>query len=46
VGLLSGWLGLLVASAGTAIGLIAPKVGIKRIHAMGSLVSPTFINFI
>ncbi len=46
VGLLSGWLGLLVASAGTAIGLIAPKVGIKRIHAMGCLAIPIVIYFI
>jgi putative membrane protein len=46
VGLLSGWLGLLVASAGTAIGLIAPKVGIKRIHAMGCLAIPIVLYFI
>jgi len=46
VGLLSGWLGLFVASAGTAIGLIAPKVGIKRIHAMGCLAIPIVLYFI
>jgi len=46
VALFSGPLGLLVASIGTAIGLIAPKVGIKRIHAMGCLVLPIILYFI
>jgi putative membrane protein len=39
------WLGLLVTSVSTAIGLIAPKVGVKRIHAMGVLVLPVFRYF-
>jgi putative membrane protein len=45
-GLFAGWLGLLVTSVATAIGLIAPKVGVKRIHAMGCLVFPTILYFI
>jgi putative membrane protein len=40
VGIFSGAYGLLVASTATATGLIAPKAGIKRIHAMGALVFP------
>jgi len=46
IALFSGPAGLFVLSISTAIGLIAPRVGIKRIHAMGSLAFPTFINFI
>ncbi|MEK6807884.1 MAG: tripartite tricarboxylate transporter permease [Nanoarchaeota archaeon] len=46
VGLFSGWLGWLVLSVSTAIGLIAPKVGIKRIHAMGCLVIPVVAYFL
>lgn len=46
VGIFSGWLGLFVLSIATAIGLLAPKVGIKRIHAMGVLVIPVVFYFI
>ena len=41
-----GLLGLFVLSVSTAIGLIAPKVGIKRIHAMGCLAIPIVLYFI
>ena len=44
--LLCGPLGLLVVSVAAAIGLIAPNVGIKRIHAMGCLVLPVVFYFI
>jgi len=46
VGVFSGWLGWLVLSVSTAIGLIAPKVGVKRIHAMGCLVIPVVAYFL
>jgi len=46
IGLFSGPLGLFVLSISTAIGLIAPRVGIKRIHAMGVLVLPVVLYFI
>ena len=45
VTLFSGPAGLFVLSISTAIGLIAPRVGIKRIHAMGVLVLPVFRYF-
>lgn len=38
--LLSGTTGLLVAGVATAIGLLPPLVGIRRIHLMGSLILP------
>lgn len=44
-GIFSGFFGLLVLSIATAIGLIAPSVGIKRIHAMGVLVIPVVTYF-
>jgi len=46
VGIFSGWLGLFVVSIATAIGLIAPQVGVKRIHAMGCLSYAVIIQFI
>jgi len=46
VGIFSRFSGLLVLSVATAIGLIAPKVGIKRIHAMGVLAIPIVLYFI
>lgn len=45
-GLFGGLLGLFILSVSTAIGLIAPKVGIKRIHAMGCLAIPIVLYFI
>jgi putative membrane protein len=45
-GFFGGLLGLFVLSVSTAIGLIAPKVGIKRIHAMGCLAIPIVLYFI
>ncbi|MEM2874326.1 MAG: tripartite tricarboxylate transporter permease [Candidatus Nanoarchaeia archaeon] len=44
--LFSGLMGLLTASVAVALGLIAPKVGIKRIHAMGALAVPIVTFFI
>lgn len=41
-----GLLGLFILSISTAIGLIAPKAGIKRIHAMGCLAIPIVLYFI
>jgi len=45
-GIFSGFYGLLIVSVATAIGLIAPKVGVKRIHAMGALAIPVVTYFI
>ncbi|MEM2954425.1 MAG: tripartite tricarboxylate transporter permease [Candidatus Nanoarchaeia archaeon] len=42
----SGGLGLLVCLVATAIGLLAPKAGVKRIHAMGCLAIPVMLYFI
>lgn len=38
--LMSGWVGLVVLAVSTAIGLIPPLAGVKRIHAMGCLMIP------
>ncbi len=46
VAIFSGLFGLLVLSIATTIGLLAPKAGIKRIHAMGVLVLPVVFYFI
>lgn len=40
------WLGLFVLSISTALGMLAPKVGCRRIHAMGVLVLPVVLFFI
>ncbi len=45
-GIFGGFLGLFILSVSTAVGLIAPKVGIKRIHAMGCLAIPIVLYFI
>jgi putative membrane protein len=42
----SGWLGLLVLAVSTGIGLLAPKAGCKRIHAMACLIFPVVSYFI
>ncbi|MFH0869238.1 MAG: tripartite tricarboxylate transporter permease [archaeon] len=42
----SGWMGLFLLSIATAVGLIAPKVGIKRIHAMGCIAIPIVMYFV
>ena len=39
----TGWLGLLVLAAATAIGLIAPALGVRRSHAMGMLMLPVIL---
>lgn len=41
----SNFLGLFIAIIATALGIIAPKVGIKRIHLLGSLTLPILISF-
>jgi len=46
VAFFSGLQGLFLLSIATAVGLIAPSVGIKRIHAMGCLAIPIVIYFI
>ena len=43
---ISGAIGLLVLSIATAVGLIAPLVGIKRVHAMSVIAFPVVLNFI
>ena len=46
IGIFSGILGLFILSVATAVGLLAPKVGVKRIHAMGCLVIPVVAYFL
>lgn len=42
----SSWLGLLILITSTAIGIIAPSLGIKRTHSMGCLLLPVILFFI
>ena len=44
--LLSGALGLFVAISATAMGLLPPTIGVRRIHLMGSLILPAIILLI
>ena len=44
--IVSGAMGLLVLSIATSIGLIAPLVGIKRVHAMSVIAFPVVLYFI
>lgn len=41
--LLSGALGLVVGGAATAMGLLPPIMGVRRIHLMGSLILPAIV---
>lgn len=41
--LLTGWLGLLVLTTSTALGLITALFGVKRINCMASLIIPTLL---
>ena len=43
--LLAGPLGVLISIAGTLIGMLAIKLGIKRSHMMGFLIFPTILYF-
>lgn len=43
--ILTGPLGLLVSLAGTLIGILAIKLGVKRSHMMGFLILPTILYF-
>ncbi|PIN70546.1 hypothetical protein COV93_01020 [Candidatus Woesearchaeota archaeon CG11_big_fil_rev_8_21_14_0_20_43_8] len=42
----SGWIGLIITLTATALGTIAPTVGVKRSHAMGCLLLPVMIFFL
>jgi len=44
--LLTGWFGLFIFFLSTLIGLIAPLVGIQRIHAMGVLMLPLIVYYV
>ena len=44
--LFSSWLGLLILITSTAIGIIAPSLGVKRTHSMGCLLLPVILFFI
>ncbi len=44
--LFTGPLGLLVAFAGTVIGLIPPKVGVMRVHLMGAIILPVLLFYL
>ena len=39
-----GVIGLVIISTATTIGLIAPLVGCKRVHAMGCLILPVLLQ--
>lgn len=41
----SGWIGMIILITSTAIGLIAPIIGVKRSHAMGCLLLPVILFF-
>lgn len=42
----SSWLGLLILVTSTAIGIIAPSLGVKRTHSMGCLLLPVILFFV
>lgn len=44
--ILSSWLGLLILVTSTAIGIIAPSLGVKRTHSMGCLLLPVILFFV
>lgn len=44
--LLSGVLGLAIAAVATAIGLLPPLLGVRRVHLMGSLILPVILFFL
>lgn len=44
--ILSGWLGLVVLLAGTAIGIVCIKTGVKRINLMASLIVPAIVFYL
>lgn len=46
IGWFSGLMGLFVMTIGVAIGLLAPLIGVRRIHAMACLVLPVVFYFI
>ncbi|MEW5937042.1 MAG: tripartite tricarboxylate transporter permease [Candidatus Thermoplasmatota archaeon] len=39
----SGTIGLLILPTATALGLLPPKIGVRRVHLMGCLIVPTVI---
>jgi putative membrane protein len=41
--MLTGVLGLFVAGAATAIGVLPPIIGVRRVHLMGSLILPAIL---
>jgi len=46
VALISGFLGLLILIVATAIGLLAPLAGVRRIHAMACLIVPVLFFYL
>jgi len=44
--IISGWLGLIIVAAGTAMGIITSLIGIKKIHMMGSLLLPVILYYL
>ncbi|HZX44083.1 MAG TPA: tripartite tricarboxylate transporter permease [Candidatus Nanoarchaeia archaeon] len=43
---LTGLVGFLILATSTAVGLIAPLIGVKRSHAMGCLILPVILFFV
>jgi len=46
VGLLTGPMGLAVLAVATCIGLLAPVLGVSRVHLMGSLIVPVIMYYL
>ncbi|MFQ5620693.1 MAG: tripartite tricarboxylate transporter permease [Candidatus Nanoarchaeia archaeon] len=42
----SGWIGLLVLFVSSALGMLAPLLGVARIHLMGCLLAPVLLFFL
>jgi len=42
----SSWIGILILITSTALGIIAPTLGVKRTHSMGCLLLPVILFFI
>ena len=42
----SSWVGILILITSTALGIIAPTLGVKRTHSMGCLLLPVILFFI
>lgn len=44
--IISGWYGLILLFTSTCIGLLTPKLNIRRIHSMGCIILPVILYFL